>query len=345
MEKQWKQWKTIYLDSKITANGDCTHDIKRCFLLRRKAVTILDSILESRDITLPTYVCLVKAMVSPVVMYECESWIIKKAEPKNWCFWTVVLEKTLESPLDCMEIQPVHPKDQSWVFIGRTDVEAETPIFWPPDAKNEIIEKDLDTGKDWRREENGTTGWDGWIGSPARWRWAWVSSGSWWWTGKPGVLQSVRLQRVGHDWATELKLRCVVRVKHIYESRSVVSDSLWPHGLYSPWNSPGQHTEVGHLFLLQGICQGSNPGLPYCRQILYQLSHKGSSRILEWVAYPFFSRFSWPRNGIGVSCIAGRFFYQMSYQGSPKSLSHVRLFATPWTKQSMEFSRPKYWSG
>ena len=113
----------------------------------------------NRDITLSTKVHLVKAMFFPVVMYGCESWTIKKAEqPKNWCFQTVVLEKTLESPLDCKEIQPVHPKeDQSWVFIGRTDVEAETPILWPPHAKSWLIWKDPDAGKDWRQEEKGMT--------------------------------------------------------------------------------------------------------------------------------------------------------------------------------------------
>ena len=117
-----------------------------------------DSILKSRDITLPTKVHLIKAMVFPVVMCGCEYWTYKESwTPKNWCFWTVVLEKTLESPLDCKEIQPVHPEgDQSWVFIGRTDVEAETPILSPPDAKNWLIGKDPDAGKDWRQEEKGT---------------------------------------------------------------------------------------------------------------------------------------------------------------------------------------------
>ena len=111
------------------------------------------------DITLPTKVCLVKAMVFPVVMYGCESWTIKKAEHrKNWCFWSVVLEKTLESPSDCKEIQPVHSKgNQSWIFIGRTDDETETPILWPPDAKNWLTGKDPDAGKDWRQENKGTT--------------------------------------------------------------------------------------------------------------------------------------------------------------------------------------------
>ena len=125
----------IFLDSKITADGDCSHEIKRHLLLGRKAMTNLDSKLKSRDITLPTKVHLIKAMVFPVVMYGYESWTIKA--PKNWCFWTVVLEKTLESPLDCKEIKPVNPTgNQSWIFIGRTDAEAETPILWPPDARN-----------------------------------------------------------------------------------------------------------------------------------------------------------------------------------------------------------------
>ena len=160
----------IFWDSKISAYGDCSHEIKRHLLLGRKVMSNLDSILKSRDINLSTKICLVKAMVFPVVMYGCESWTIKKAwVPKNWCFWTVVLEKTLESPLDCKEIQPVHPKGgQSWVFIGRTDVEAEAPILWPPDAKSWLIWKDPDAGKDWRQEEKGMTedemvGWHHWL--------------------------------------------------------------------------------------------------------------------------------------------------------------------------------------
>ena len=117
--------------SKITADGDCSHEIKRRLLLGRKVMTNLDSILKSRDITLPTKVHLVKAMVFPVVMYGCESWTVKKAEHRRIDGWRiVVLEKTLESPLDYKEIQPVHPKgDQSWVFIGRTDAKAAAPIL------------------------------------------------------------------------------------------------------------------------------------------------------------------------------------------------------------------------
>ena len=124
--------------SKITADGDYSHEIKSRLLFGRKAVTNLDSILKNRNITLPTKFCLVKAMVFPVVVYGCESWTIKKAEHRRIdAFELWVLEKTLESPLNCTEIQPVHPKgDQSWVFTGRTDVEAETPVLWPPDVKS-----------------------------------------------------------------------------------------------------------------------------------------------------------------------------------------------------------------
>ena len=122
-----------------------------------------------------------------------ESWV-----PKNWCFWTVMLEKTFESPLDCKEIQSDYPKgNQSWTFIGRTDGETETLILWPPDAKNWLIWKDPDSGKEWRWEEKGMT-------SLTQWTWVWVSSESLWWTGKPGVLQSMGSQRVGHNWVTEL---------------------------------------------------------------------------------------------------------------------------------------------
>ena len=121
-----------------------------------------------------------------------ESWTLK-----NWFFWTLVLEKNLERPFDSKESQPVHPKgDQSWVFIGRTDIEAEAPILWPPDAEGWLIWKCPGAGKDWRQEEKGE--------SPTQWTWVWVVFGSWWWTGRPGVLQFIGWQRVWHDWATEL---------------------------------------------------------------------------------------------------------------------------------------------
>ena len=123
--------------SKITADGDCSHEIKRRLLLGRKVMSNLDSIFKSRDITLPTKVRLVKAMVFPVVMYGCESWTVKKAEHRRIDAFELVLEKTLESPLDCKEIQPVHSEgDQPWDFFGRNDAEAETPVLWPPHEKS-----------------------------------------------------------------------------------------------------------------------------------------------------------------------------------------------------------------
>ena len=168
-------------------------------------MTNLDNILKSRDVTLSTKVCLVKAMVFPVVMYRCELDYKESWAPKNWCFWTVVLEKTLESPLDCKEIQPVHCKgDQSWVFIGRTDVEAETPILWPPDAKSWLIGKDLDAGKDWGQEEKGTTedemvGWHHWLNGHG---FGWTPGVG---DGQGGLACCDSWgRRVRHDWATEL---------------------------------------------------------------------------------------------------------------------------------------------
>ena len=145
-------------DSKITADGDCSHDIKRCLLLRRKAMINLDSIFKSRDITLPTNFRLVKAMVFPVVMYGCESWTVKNAERQSidafelWCW-----RRLLRVP-PCKEIQPVHSKgDQPWVFFGRNDSEAETPVLWPPHTKSWLIGTDSDAGRDWGQEEKGTT--------------------------------------------------------------------------------------------------------------------------------------------------------------------------------------------
>ena len=138
MGKQWKQWLTLFWGgSKITADGDCSHEIKRSLLLERKVMTNLDNVIKIKDVTLPTKVHLVKAMVFPMVVYGYESWNVKKAEHcgihafELWCW-----RRLLRVPWDCKEIQQVHPKgDQSWVFIGKTDAEAETPILCPPHAK------------------------------------------------------------------------------------------------------------------------------------------------------------------------------------------------------------------
>ena len=159
----------------------------------------LDSILKSRAITLPTKGPLVKAMVFPVVMYGCESWTRKKAEWRRIDAFELWCCRRLLSPLDCKGIQPVHPKEnQSLIFTGRTDAEAEAPIIWPPDAKSWLIGKDPDVGKDWRQEEKGMTEDEmaGWYHHPT---WVWVNSRRWWRTGKTGVLQSVGSQRVRHN--------------------------------------------------------------------------------------------------------------------------------------------------
>ena len=173
-----------------------------------------DSILKSRDITLLTKVHLVQAMVFPVVMYGCESWTVKKA---------LVLEKIVESPPDCKEIKSINPKgNQSWIFIGSTGAEAETPRLWPPDVKNWLIGKDPDAGKDWRRKKKGTKedemiGWHHGL-----WTWVWASSRSWCWTRKPGLLQSKGLQMVGHDWVTELNTPSPVFGMYIWTTVSTV---------------------------------------------------------------------------------------------------------------------------
>ena len=189
-------------------------------------MTNLDSILKSRDITLVTKVCLVKAMVFPVVVYVCENQTIKKSwVPKNWCFWTVVLEKTLESSLDCKEIQPVHPKgDQSWLFIGRTDAEAETPILGQLMQRTDSLEKTLMLGKVEGGRRRGQQGMRWLDGSPTGWTWVWISSGSWWWTEKPGVLQPLVVSELDTtdqlNWLTEVHVLCVSLQKEFTERLS-----------------------------------------------------------------------------------------------------------------------------
>ena len=174
----------------------------------------------------------------------------------------------------------VHPKgNQSLIFIGRTDAEAENPILWAPDAKNQLIEKPLMLGKIEGRGEGDDRGWDGWMASPTWWTRVWASSRSWWWTGKPGVLQSMGSQRVGHDWATELnwillqgRLDCLefflfppttfqaLGASSVQFSRSVVSDSLRPHGL--------QHARLSCPSPTPGACSNSCPSSHWCHQTI-----------------------------------------------------------------------------
>ena len=198
--------KFIFLGSKITADGNCSHEIKRHLVLGRKVMTNLDSILKSRDITLSTKVHLVKAMVFPVVMYGCESWTIKKAGHQRidafelWC-WRRVLRvpwtarKSNQSILR-KSVLNIHWKDWCWSWNSNTLAawceeltHLKRPWFW------ERLKV---------RGEGDNRGWDGWMTSPTQRTWVWVSSGSWWWTGRPGVLQSMGSQRFRQDWATEL---------------------------------------------------------------------------------------------------------------------------------------------
>ena len=199
MGKQWKQWEDfIFLGSKITADDDCSHEIKRRLLLGRKVMTNLDNIEKQRHYFAN------KGLSSQcygfssghIWMWELdykESWATK-----NWCFRTVVLDKTLESPLDYNVLKPVHPKgNQSWIFIGKTDAEAETPILWPPNAKNWLIGKDPDSGKDWRQEEKGTTevemvGWHQWLSGHA-FGWTPVMDREAWRAAVHGVARRTRL--------------------------------------------------------------------------------------------------------------------------------------------------------
>ena len=174
----------IFLGSKITADGDCSHEIKRRLFLGRKALTNPDSILKSRDITLPAKVHIVQAMVFPVFMYGCESWTINKAEHRRidafemWCW-----RRLLRVPWTARKNQP-------WIFIGRTDAETEAPILWLP-VENWLTRKDPEAGKDWGKRRRDGRGWDGWMASATQWTWVWANSGRWWRTGKPGVLQSM----------------------------------------------------------------------------------------------------------------------------------------------------------
>ena len=204
MGTQWKQWLTLFFGgSKITSDGDCSHEIKRCLLLGRKVMTNLDSILKSRDITLPTKVCLVQAMAFPGIMYWCESWTIKKAEHQRidafelWC-WRRLLRvpctarRSNQSILK--EISPEYSLEGLMLKLNSNTLATsweelthlKRPWFWDR----------LKAGG-----EEDDRGWDGWMASPTWWTWVWVDSDSWWQTRRPGLLQLMG-SRVRHDWAT-----------------------------------------------------------------------------------------------------------------------------------------------
>ena len=191
MGKQWKQWETLFWGAPESLQMVTAAMKLRYLLLGRKSYD------QPRQRIKKQRHCFANKGPSSQSygfssshrwMWDLdytESWV-----SRNWCFWTAVLGKTHESLLDCKEIQPVHPKgNQSWIFIGRTDAETETPLLWPPDVKNELIGKDPDAGK--VGGEGDDRGWDGWMASPTQRTWVWAGSRSWWRTREPGVLQSM----------------------------------------------------------------------------------------------------------------------------------------------------------
>ena len=198
--------------SKITANSDCSHEMKRHLFLGRKAITNLSDILKKRDITLPTKVHLVKAMFFPVVMYGCESCTMKKVEHwrtdafELWCW-----RRALRVPWTARRSQRSILKETSPEYsLERLMLKLKLQYFGHLMRRTDSLEKT----RCWERlkVEGDDRGWDGWIASPTQWTWVWASFGSWWWTGKPGTLQSMGLQRVRRDWATELKYCCILLV-------------------------------------------------------------------------------------------------------------------------------------
>ena len=207
MGKQWKQCQILFLGgSKITADGDCSHEIKRHILLGRKVMTNLDGIFKIRDITLPTNVRLVKAVVFPVVMYGCESWTVKKAERQRidsfelWCW-----RRLLRVPWTARRSnQSILKEISAGISLEGMMLKLKLQYFGHLMRRVDSLEKTLMLGGIAGRRRRDDRGWDSWMASPTHWTWVWVNSGSWWLTGRPGVLQFMRSQRVGHDWATEL---------------------------------------------------------------------------------------------------------------------------------------------
>ena len=275
MGEQWKQWQTLFCGgSKITADGDCSHEIKRCLLLGRKIMTNLASKLKSRDITLPTKVHLVKVMVFLVVMYGCESWTIKKAERGRidafelWCWWRLLRVPWTARRSNQSILKEISPEYSLEGLILKLKLQ----YFGHLMQRIDSLGKTLMLGKteDGRRREQ-----RGWHHHGHEWTWVWVNSGSWWWTGRPGMLQSMGSQSIRHNWATELT-ECIKKERK-------------------------KDSEVAH----------SCPTL--CNPI--DCSPPGSSvhgilqaRILEWVAVSFSRGSSQPRDRTWVSCITGRCF-------------------------------------
>ena len=240
----------IFLGSKITADGDCSHEIKRCLLLERKALANLDSVLKSRNTSLPTKVCLVKAMVFPVVMlwiWELDhkgSWA-----PKSWCFWMWCWRRLLRVPWTSRrsnqsilkEISPLYSLEGLMLKLMLKPL-ANPLATWCEELTH------LKRPWCWKRLKAGgegdDRGWDGWMAPPTLWTWVWVSSGSWWWTGKPSVLQSLGLQGVGHDWVPELNWEW--HKEGVMSQWMLVASGSWRRRGLASWTSRN-NVVLGHL--------------------------------------------------------------------------------------------------
>ena len=235
----------IFWGSKISADGDCSHEIKRRLLLGRKVMTNLDSIFKSRDITLPTKVCLVKAMVFPVVMYGCESWTVKKAECwridafELWCWRTVLRIPWTARRSNQSILKEISPGCSLEGLMLKLNLQ----YFGHLMRRVDSLEKTLMPGGIGDRRRRGRRGWDGWMASLTRWTWVWVNSGSWWWAGRPGVLQFMGSQRVRRDW-TELN---VFKQKAVYNK---LQEVRWEEVLLSVWHFSKEEW-MHHLGILQ----------------------------------------------------------------------------------------------
>ena len=202
-----KQWLTILGGSRITADGDCSHEIKGCLLIGRKVMTNLDSMLKCRDITLPTKVCLVKAMVFPVVMYGCESWTIKKAEHRRidvfelWCWKRLLRVPWTARRFNQSILKEISPECSLEGLMLKLKLQYYGHLMQRADS----FEKTLRLGKIEGERRRGRRRMRWLDGIADSMEWVWVNYGCWWWTGRPGVLQSMESQRVRHNWATELK--------------------------------------------------------------------------------------------------------------------------------------------
>ena len=235
VEKEEAVTDFLFLGSQITADGDCSHEIRRQLFLGRKAMTNLDSVEKQRHYSVDKGPYSQGYALSNGHLWLWEPDCKEGRVPKKWCLWIVVLEKTPESPLNSKEIKSVNLKgDQPWILIGRTDAEAEAPVFCLSDMNSQLIGQVPVAGKDRGQKENGVRGWDGWMASPMQWTWPWATSGRWWGTGRPGLLQSMGSQRVRYNWATEQQQQILFQLWANSKVFSIWVEDCGQRGLETP---------------------------------------------------------------------------------------------------------------